>query len=456
LNDRFQRSFPEFAVIPVTEHGSADALSRREADQLIDLKAHFGCKNSREWFRFHNSKTFKAGGWAGVINLGRAQITITPKIDRPGTDGRVDLIKMLIGAGWVEDEAYGVAQLEQQDFLEIFAQWYGRRLHREATRGLPHSYVPRAEALGTLRGRLNIGRQVLAIAAGRATLACDYDAFEADTPLNQTLKAGLRAALSLSRTSTVRSQLRNTLALLDHVSDRAISPEAASRITLRRNEHGFRPLLALARLFLSKKSPQLQGAEQGQHAFGLMFSMWKLYEDYALKRLNLALAKLADPSGATYFAKGQERQRHLAKYLEHGQIEDAFQVKPDIILYRRARPGADPVPVLIADTKWKDLEEDREAATLGVAQGDAYQLFAYSHLYTEKGEPPLPLALLYPTVGDRTGTLPGQAAPTNLLGMLGEPKRTFYLDNENETAKEPKEFDGVPLHIYDFPLPALT
>jgi 5-methylcytosine-specific restriction enzyme subunit McrC len=440
----------------VTEHGGEKALSRAEADQLIALRAHFGCKNSREWFRFHNSQTFKSGGWVGVIDLGRVQVTVTPKIDREGQSGQVDLIKMLIGAGWVEDETYGPANLEKHAFLEIFAQWFAQRLHREATRGLPHNYVAREEALGTLRGRLHIGRQIMAIAAGQATLACDYDAFEADTPLNQTLKAGLRAALSLSRATSVRARLRDTLALLDHVSDRWITAEMAGRVQLRRNERAFRPLLALARLFLQKKSPKIQGDAAGARAFGLMFSMWKLYEDYALNRLNGSLADIDDPSGATYFAKGQESLRHLAKYLKENKVEAAFQVKPDIILYRRAHAGAEPVPVLIADTKWKDLEEDQAAATLGVDQGDAYQLFAYSHLYTAKGEPALPLALLYPMVGDSAGTLSQQATPGNLLGMLGEPQRTFYLDNENDDAKEPKEFDGVPLRIFDFPLPALS
>ena len=439
----------------MTEHGGEQALSRAEADQLIGLRTHFGCKNSREWFRFHNSTTFKAGGWVGVIDLGRVQVTVTPKIDREGQAGQIDLIKVLIGAGWVEDDTYGPANLEKHDFLEIFAQWFAQRLHREATRGLPHNYVAREEALGTLRGRLNIGRQIMAIAAGQATLACDYDAFEADTPLNQTLKAGLRAALSLSRTTAVRARLRDTLALLDHVSDRWVTPEIAGRVQLRRNESAFRPLLALARLFLQKKSPKIQGDAEGSRAFGLMFSMWKLYEEYALSRLNVALAKIADPSGATYFAKGQESQRHLAKYLDKGKVEDAFQVKPDIILYRRERVGGDAVPILIADTKWKDLEEDQGAATLGVAQSDAYQLFAYSHLYTKSGEPTLPLALLYPMIGDGPGSFSGQATPTDLLGMLGKPKRIFYLDNENEAAQAPKDFDGVPLCIFDFPLPSL-
>ena len=439
----------------MTEHGGEQALSRAEADQLIGLRTHFGCKNSREWFRFHNSRTFKAGGWVGVIDLGRIQITVTPKIDREGQAGQIDLIKVLIGAGWVEDETYGPANLERHDFLEIFAQWFAQRLHREATRGLPHNYVAREEALGTLRGRLNIGRQIMAIAAGQATLACDYDAFEADTPLNQTLKAGLRAALSLSQTTAVRARLRDTLALLDHVSDRWVTPEMAGRVQLRRNERAFRPLLALARLFLQKKSPKIQGDADGSRAFGLMFSMWKLYEDYALAQLNRALKDVTDPSGATYFAKGQESLRHLAKYLEKKQVEDAFQVKPDVIIYRQASNDAEPTPILIADTKWKDLEEDQTKATLGVAQADAYQLFAYSHLYTKSGEPPLPLALLYPAVGDIKGSFSGQATPADLLGMLGQPKRTFYLDNENEAAKVPKDFDGVPLRIFDFPLPSL-
>ncbi len=439
----------------MTEHGGEQSLSRAEADQLIGLRTHFGCKNSREWFRFHNSTTFKAGGWVGVIDLGRVQVTVTPKIDREGQAGKVDLIKLLIGAGWVEDETYGPANLEPHDFLEIFAQWFARRLHREATRGLPHNYVAREEALGTLRGRLNIGRQIMAIAAGQAALACDYDAFEADTPLNQTLKAGLRAALSLSRTVAVRARLRDTLALLDHVSDRWVTPEMAGRVQLRRNERAFRPLLALARLFLQRKSPKIQGDADGSRAFGLMFSMWKLYEEYALNRLNVALANIVDPSGATYFAKGQESLRHLAKYLDQGKVEAAFQVKPDIILYRQANEDSAPTPILIADTKWKDLEDDQGAATLGVDQGDAYQLFAYSHLYTKSGEPPLPLALLYPMIGDGDGAFTCQATPTDLLGMLGRPKRTFFLDNENEAAKGPGDFDGVPLRIFDFPLPAI-
>jgi hypothetical protein len=57
-------------------------------------------------------------------------------------------------------------------------------------------------------------------------------------------------------------------------------------------------------------------------------------------------------------------------------------------------------------------------------------------------------------VGDVVGTLTGKATADNLLGMLVKPKRTFYLDNENDLAKKASEFDGIPLRIFDFPLPS--
>gem|GEM_PF-3023103 len=64
------------------------------------------------------------------------------------------------------------------------------------------------------------------------------------------------------------------------------------------------------------------------------------------------------------------------------------------------------------------------------------------------------MALLYPKVGDDNGSFSGQATSSDLMGMIGEPKRTFYLDNENAAAKEAKDFNGVPLQIFDFPLPS--
>jgi 5-methylcytosine-specific restriction endonuclease McrBC regulatory subunit McrC len=428
-------------------------LSYDEAEKLIQLGEQFGCTKSLEWFRFYSRKSFKAGGWVGVINLGRAQITVYPKIN---DDKEIDLIKLLIGAGWIEDETYGQAKLEtQSNFIDIFADWYNRRLQREALHGLPHSYVSQMDALGTLRGRLNLGRQIMAIARGQATLECDFDTFDANTLLNQTLKAGLRAAISLCSDSQLSRKLRSTVKLLDNVSDKIITPEVANQVKLRRNEiKTFQPLLSLAKLFLQRKSPKIEGDSQGGQAFGLMFSMWQLFEEYGLNTINKSLSKIIDPTGATYFAKGQEKERYLGSYIDKGEIKNDFQIRPDIIIYKKTDSKSKPLPVYVADTKWKDPEDNK--GNLKVKSADAYQLFVYSHIYTNKDSHPLELALLYPQAGNSDGDLTGNSSPENLLGALGKPKQTFYLDAENNEVFNQNRLGGIPLNIFYFPLPTLS
>ena len=99
---------------------------------------------------------------------------------------------------------------------------------------------------------------------------------------------------------------------------------------------------------------------------------------------------------------------------------------------------------MIADTKWKVLNdaEDEETAKLGVSQPDVYQMMAYTQIITPAGEPPLPLALLYPKVGKYAAAGCSSDAP---LAHLGEPVREFTLD--------PNDQSKISLKILHFPLP---
>lgn len=444
-----QLTVREYESIKVTGQGDPGHawLSPEQADALVELRDAFGCKNSREWFRYVRGDTLKAGGWVGVITVGEAQVTVLPKIE--GAEKQVDLVKVLVGSGWLDETFWGTSVMEGgSSLLTLFAQLYAKKLSSEIGRGLPRRYVSHTDDLGTLRGRLNLDRQIGLMASGSPMLACDHDVFETDTPVNQALKAGLTRAMALIDDPQLRFRLRGLRNLLDEVSDKQLQPSDIDRIVLGRNEARLRPLLSLARLFLMSKAPQIRGDEAGVRSFGLMFSMWKLFEEYALARLDSELRKLGG-GNVRYYAQGQERQRHLARYRnKSGGLEDAFQIKPDIIIYREVDGDAE--PIMIADTKWKDLEEDAERKTLGVSQSDAYQLFSYSSLYTKAGERALPLALIYPIVGDQQGELPGSSHPDQPLGALGSPRRTFHLDCESEDA-----LDGVPLEIFDFPLPSL-
>jgi 5-methylcytosine-specific restriction enzyme subunit McrC len=94
-------------------------------------------------------------------------------------------------------------------------------------------------------------------------------------------------------------------------------------------------------------------------AFALLFDMNLLFESYIghlLKKRDLDVSL-------------QDHEHHLA-YLDNN--EGKFQLKPDFVIRHDDE-------VIIADTKWKLLSEEKSHQ--GVNQADMYQLFAYGNKY---------------------------------------------------------------------------
>jgi len=169
-----------------------------------------------------------------------------------------------------------------------------------------------------------------------------------------------------------------------------------------------------------------------------MFRMWDVYERYAINQLNKTLAEVGKKAGCRLYAVGQKQTWKVATYEDAKGTNEAFTLKPDILIYR------DDKPIMIADTKWKVLndEENEETAKLGVSQPDVYQMMAYTQIITPPGEQPLPLALLYPKVGKYADDGCSTSAP---LGHLGKALREFTID--------PKDKSKISLKILHFPLP---
>ena len=436
----------------MTNEGGADSLSYEEADALVEAREQFGCTKAWEWFRHTSGGNLKAGGWVGVVTIGSAQVTVLPKIDRDG--GQVSLTKMLVGAGWIDAKFDGKNELLEDagpDLLRLLARLYGRELAKEFSRGLPRRYVDCADDLSSLRGRLNLNRQVHLIVSCSGKLACEYDNFDHDTPINQILKAGLTRAICLVADTKLKLKLRSLRNQMEAVSDVLVDPSGIDLISLGRNESRVAPLLSLAKILLTSKAPHFEGKSRGDRCFGLMFSMWRLFEQYALNLLSMEIRKTSKPDDERY-AHGQVSDKYLARAERKGHQKDlyVFKVKPDIIVYRKT--GGKTERMLIADTKWKDLENDesKKKRNRGIDQGDAYQMYAYSNLYAEKSSGPVRVALLYPVIGDEAGTLPGQSTCDNPLAALGEPTDTFTLDPK---VLADGSSSGIILDKYDFPLP---
>ena len=410
--------------------GGAGELTSAEADLLVSdrLRELAGCDNRYEWFSLAGSKSIRAGCWVGVIQIGRRTVEVLPKIEDAADGMRVDLNAMLAASLGIK----GVSRVSSHGtggkFIEFFAYDYARRVSALIQRGLPHRYVEQRGLLHTVKGRLDLQRQIQADAAAMPCVACTYDSFVADNPLSQYLKAALVAATRLRVGARTRQMLAHTLAELDHVADRTVDQAELRNFTLSRNERDLSPLCNLASLLLRGKSFDTRLASatgQRQPGFTLMFNMWEIFESYAVHELNLVL------KDSPWVAHGHgKRLDGKAWYLGEGKL---VQLKPDIVIRRRAGDNA---IVCVADTKWKNDSgyvakatgrQSDKSRVKGVQPGDAYQALAYTAtLSSDEGlgpNEPLPVAIIYPKIGQRASAagLTADIEGTDPLSFLRKP-----------------------------------
>ena len=320
----------------------------------------------------------KAAGVVGIVAAPGVTLEILPKID--GEDGAVRkaLVSML-SVAWglrVADGEIAGLDTQRSDLLEVLVGLFANRLLVTARRGLPRRYVGFEADLKLLRGRLNVVRQVTALAARPDVLACRFEELSEDTPLNRVLKAAVQRLGRATRSAANARILRELAARLERVGH---SPAPLKEpVRLDRTNTAYHDLHRLARLLLSG---DWQSTTSGEAlGFSLLFPMAELFEQFVGKLLQRS---------AAWPVRLQDR-RHSAL------LDDAkplFELRPDAVIQAPAGP-------IVLDTKWKRLD-GKDDGKLGVAQGDIYQMLVYGQAYGAER-----LVLLYPW-------LPGLAKGVN-------------------------------------------
>ncbi len=305
-----------------------------------------------------------AQNYVGVIQLGRHQVEVLPKIDGEDHEVRRSLVRMVAATLGLTLHADNVSALERTDhsILEVLIRLYCEQLWLQVRRGMLRRYEAREDNLVVLRGRLNVSRQLRHNLARPDRLHCTFYEFSEDNPLNRVLKAALRILLGAARVeSTVRS-VSELLFCFQDVSD--VSPQAINwtQVGIDRLSERYAPLVRMSRLFLEGCSPDLiAGSAVG---FAVLFDMNELFEEYVGRQARKVLAK----RGLDVALQGPKR--HLARALHGGR---SFELRPDIVALD------DNQPTIVIDTKWKRLRED--AAHESVSSADMYQMFAYAQRY---------------------------------------------------------------------------
>ena len=356
------RSVKEWASI---SYGSQDhEIPEDIAVQLhkVPLTSNLG-RSTRDALTLGRTK-ITARQTVGIIATPDASLEILPKIDNKADAGiREQLIHMLKVAYDLPLSISGesLLGLQQKSLLDVLIHQFATKLYAAVKRALPHRYRLHRDDLPMLRGNMLHSRQFSTLAAKPDRLACEFDEFSADTPLNQIMKATIKSLLEVSNKSANLRLLRELHIRYSEVADVHTSVLPWAEVKLDRTNRLWHPLFVFARLLLTNK---FQNTTAGKtKGIALLFEMNDLFEAYISRLVKRELA------GTDYSVAAQGGLKYCLQDTE--TMNGAFQTKPDILIRKQGQV------VAIIDTKWKLYEPGEKEAS----QADVYQMMAYAQVY---------------------------------------------------------------------------
>lgn len=372
------------AVLALLEYGSIKLGAAFDpATKTVSPKQHQLLERfTQDYKRLHKVDIFKYGPkqslvaqkFVGIINLGRDQIEILPKIDCEAPQVRHNLARMISTVMNLElfDSDSSKTNKSNDGILEIFIQLFCGKLWHAVRRGMVRRYESRSDNLTVLRGRLAVVDQIRHNLARPDRLACVFDEFTDNNPLNQALKAALRVLAKVAQSQANQRQLAELVFCFQDVDDVQPAKIRWELATTNRLSEKYKPLLALARLFIKGQSPDV--VTGGGEGFALLFDMNLLFESY----IGVIARRVFGAQGLTVGLQGPKR--HLAQYASGNPV---FELRPDVVVTNGGEMA------FVIDTKWKRLKE--EAHREGIATSDIYQMYAYAKRYAAPD-----VLLLYP------------------------------------------------------------
>lgn len=352
--------------------GGGQSLNVHQA-ALLERLADSLPARALEWRR----AAVKFTQFCGVIQLGDLTIEVLPKIARQERDVlhcQQVLVRLLQVTGALPPQQVGEATLGQQRhaLLDVFIEHFRGMVAQQMQLGLIRRYVPMEDELATVRGRIDLVRQVRLNAFSPQRVHCRFDEFDIDNPYNQVLSYVVGMLLHRTHHPAIKRGLNELLAHLAPASSRSFTPEQVEALVFDRLNQRWQPIFKRCAEFLRGLHPNVTAG--GMPALALMFDMNRLFESYVTWRARRAFKGLQiQPQGPRRFLAANQAGKGV------------FQLRPDISVLKGTQV------VLIADAKWKILSP--EERKLGIASADLYQLVSYALRYQCQR-----LALIYPAM----------------------------------------------------------
>jgi len=318
------------------------------------------------YLRPKGKKQLRVQNYVGVVRLtDGVQIEVLPKISKrlEQESARKLLVKMLVelvDSPFFEGTA---ADLEAHDMpiFELLLRCYLEQVTTIVRKGVARNYVTREDNLVFLRGKLQLTEHIRRNSYNAGRVYCEFDEFDVDRPINRLIKGALLIVNKLSRDAANQQRCRELLFWFDRVPGTRDPRLDFQRMRRDRLVQHYAPAMPLCRLILYRLNPLTQQGEN--QVVSMLFPMETVFEAYVGAKLPEQFRNWR----VTAQAKGKALiEEHLARKM--------FNLRPDF-MFTQAHTR------VIADTKWKLIDETDRSDKYGISQADIYQLFGYAQKY---------------------------------------------------------------------------
>lgn len=350
-------------AVELEQYGWSEAVLRLSAEQREALRSHSprlveAVEEEPGQYRL------RAGKYVGSSRLEDLRILVRPRFQ--------DLGNVFFLVGYAEGIAHWGSDSFpyefEHDFFRAMAWLFESELGRALRLGLLRAYEDRRETLPTVRGRIDVARQIGELQGRAYPLACHYQDFVEDTELNRVVKAAIERIRRMPDLPIdLALKLRRHLSTFSEVSSTIYHPANVPRFEFNRLNQQWKAAGWLARMILQYRTlTDRHGAIRGA-TFAI--DMNKVFERF----IETVVGQSASRRG---FQLLPQAQRNLT---------DDVVMKPDLVIRKAG------VDLAVGDIKYKAIdptEGDWE-------HPDLYQLLAYTTalklpagilIYAEAGE----------------------------------------------------------------------
>ena len=300
---------------------------------------------------FNTEYYLRAGSTVGALQAENLSVLIEPKIGIP------KLLSLACYAmGWVKFRSEDFPFPDELALPDALTLALSSQARRAFSGGLLHGYRLEAEALQTIRGRVNFDEQLRRRYNNRLPVEVQYDEFTSDILANRLVKAAAHRLSRLRlRSPEARRRLESLGAMLNEVSLCHFTPSRVPPVPFDRlNEH-YRAVVELSRLILRHGAYESgRGTVRGS---GFLMNMNIVFQEFLTQALRDAL-RVSERT----FSFGRSPSGDILKLDVDGKVT----IQPDLMWWDGANC------LFVGDAKYKTLTGE------GVPNADLYQVLSYA------------------------------------------------------------------------------